>query len=175
MPIRAPPGALLEAFRVHCLRVVRAFACGKKPVYSFEKASSSKCTYCTKGNEKCNPIPDYCSDEYAAFMNALDAWNKEDNEAEKADIFTVVKSEAKVLSDVVKVTQAGETGLSVPELLLANHGRLGSLEDSVKKVGQAIKQSETRKVLNARRRKAIAFQTLSYSDEEDEGNESMEL
>ena len=56
MPIRPPPGSLPEAHRVVCLRCVRAFGRGDSPDYSFPKLSSKKCVYCTRQNEKCNPV-----------------------------------------------------------------------------------------------------------------------
>ncbi|KAF2728909.1 hypothetical protein EJ04DRAFT_516301 [Polyplosphaeria fusca] len=42
LPICAPPGALPEAFQ--------------PSNFGFNKVLSSKCAYCTKGNEKCHPV-----------------------------------------------------------------------------------------------------------------------
>ncbi|EMD69032.1 hypothetical protein COCSADRAFT_155264 [Bipolaris sorokiniana ND90Pr] len=52
MPLRCPAGALPEAYRLICLRSVRAFARGQK--------------------EKCSPVPEYVEAEFAVFLAAMD-------------------------------------------------------------------------------------------------------
>ena len=57
MPLRCPAGALPEAYRLICLRSVRAFARGVHNVdYRFGAAGSKKCNYCTQQKEKCSPV-----------------------------------------------------------------------------------------------------------------------
>jgi len=56
MPIPCPPTALPEAFRVICLRAVRAFGRGHRVVFDFNKSNLKKCAYCILQNEKCVPV-----------------------------------------------------------------------------------------------------------------------
>jgi hypothetical protein len=57
MPLRCPAGALPEAFRVICMRGVRALGRGAVGIdYAFPSESSAKCAYCTQQKEKCRPV-----------------------------------------------------------------------------------------------------------------------
>ena len=89
MPILVPAGALLKAYRVLCLRCLRALK--KNPDYKcdFRSALSKKCEYYTKQNAICVPvrlysvgvrslfvltqqIPQFYGPEFEAFQIALD-------------------------------------------------------------------------------------------------------
>lgn len=70
MPLRCPPGALPEAYRLVCLRSVRAFARGLLAVdFRFKSESSKKCNYCTSQKEKCDPVSLHCC--FVAFGQEL--------------------------------------------------------------------------------------------------------
>lgn len=56
MPVRAPPGALESAFRVFCMRAVRAYARGQTVKCDFTSENSKKCEYCVKLKEACVPV-----------------------------------------------------------------------------------------------------------------------
>ena len=57
MLLRYPAGALPEAYRLICLRAVRAFARGVYNVdYYFSAKGSKKCNYYTQQKEKCSLV-----------------------------------------------------------------------------------------------------------------------
>ena len=54
MPIPMPSRALPIAYRVICMRAIRALACSKSEIeYRFILERSKKCAYCTLINKKC--------------------------------------------------------------------------------------------------------------------------
>jgi hypothetical protein len=73
MPIPVPPGALPAAYRVICMRAVRALARGNSEIeYRFLAEGSKKCAYCTLINKKCRLVPLYAGWDYKELRAALD-------------------------------------------------------------------------------------------------------
>ena len=56
MPIPVLAGALPKAYRVLCLRCLRALKKDADYEYEFRSAVSKKCEYCTKQNAICVPV-----------------------------------------------------------------------------------------------------------------------
>jgi hypothetical protein len=56
MPLPTPPGALVAAYRVYCLRCVRYIIKYPNYIYEFDKATSKKCSYYTMQNALCHPV-----------------------------------------------------------------------------------------------------------------------
>jgi hypothetical protein len=60
MPISVPFRALPAAYRVICMRAVRALARGNSEIeFEFLLEESKKCAYCTLINEKCRLVSLY--------------------------------------------------------------------------------------------------------------------
>jgi hypothetical protein len=73
MPIPVPPRALPAAYRVICMRAVRALARGNSEIeYRFLAERSKKCAYCTLINKKCCLVPLYAGRDYKELRAALD-------------------------------------------------------------------------------------------------------
>ncbi|OAF60389.1 hypothetical protein VC83_03268 [Pseudogymnoascus destructans] len=73
MPVPTPYGALSAAFRVLCLRCLRAKACGIPSHDCVWSAASSKCGYCTAQHSACVPLPWLLGEEFAALRAAEEA------------------------------------------------------------------------------------------------------
>ncbi|ELR07066.1 hypothetical protein GMDG_08243 [Pseudogymnoascus destructans 20631-21] len=87
MPILTPAGALSGAFRVLCLRCLRAKACGIKDHDCVWSPASSKCEYCTAQHSTCVPLPWFLDEEYRvlAAAEAADPWDPTAVEAAAAE------------------------------------------------------------------------------------------
>ncbi|KAH7554699.1 hypothetical protein BM1_07360 [Bipolaris maydis] len=150
MPLRCPAGALPEAYRLICLRSLRAFARGVFDVdFNFDSEGSKKCNYCTQQKEKCSPVPEYVADEFADFVAAIDCYaaarEGEDPDTDRYPAKKAVEEAALVLARRVQVTRSQEKELSVVQLLAASHqvlveirGCLGRLENRVVGLEQAV-------------------------------------
>ncbi|KAF2175089.1 hypothetical protein K469DRAFT_697782 [Zopfia rhizophila CBS 207.26] len=145
MPIPCPPTALPEAFRVICLRSVRAFGRGRRVVFKFDKSNSKKCAYCTLQNEKCAPIPWYAGEEYAAFWAAMDDLVLEEEEEEGSEEMMAVKRAAYALDNVVRVTTSmmKESGtdpsvFAFSEGIRGISGKLDALRESIEALPASI-------------------------------------
>jgi hypothetical protein len=71
MPIPVPPRALPAAYRVICMRAVRALACSKQVEFRFLLERSKKYKYCTLRNKICCLVPLFVSQEYKELDAAL--------------------------------------------------------------------------------------------------------
>ncbi|ELR10028.1 hypothetical protein GMDG_04433 [Pseudogymnoascus destructans 20631-21] len=77
LPILTPTGALSGAFRVLCLRCLRAKARGVKDHDCVLSPASSKCEYCTAQHSTCIPLPWFLDEEYRVLVTAeaADPWD----------------------------------------------------------------------------------------------------
>lgn len=154
MPIRCPAGALPDAYRVICLRSVRALASGRAVPYHFRSSSSKKCEHCATNNGACEPVPVYVAEEFAALKYALQAWedngNREDNGDGDGDdgdhdaFLEDVTAAAKKLALCVQVTRSQEKEKGVEELLMANHDVLRMLLVQVTHLGNCLASIEAK-------------------------------
>ncbi|OBT68855.1 hypothetical protein VE03_02040 [Pseudogymnoascus sp. 23342-1-I1] len=69
MPIPAPAGALPAAFRVLCMRCLRAKARGIEAHECVWSPTTLKCEYCTSQHAGCVPLPWYLGEEYQALLD----------------------------------------------------------------------------------------------------------
>ena len=160
MPIRIPVGALPEAHRVICLRVVRALARGNFVRHGFLNRASKKCRYCTAQKEECKPvsgvvlvrnavlttsqIPDYVFEEFeilAAAIQAYDAGGGEDEEQE-AELRQEVVTAATSLAVCVQVTRAQEKNVSDTEIAVGSYHLLQALVAQVEGLSRRVAELE---------------------------------
>ncbi|OAF57672.1 hypothetical protein VC83_05546 [Pseudogymnoascus destructans] len=70
MPVPTPSGALTVAFRVLCLRCLRAKARGIQSHDCVWSPTSSKCGYCMSQHSPCVPLPWFLGEEFEALLAA---------------------------------------------------------------------------------------------------------
>jgi hypothetical protein len=121
MPISVLLRALPAAYRVICMRAVRALARGNSEIeFRFLSKRSKKCAYCTLINEKCRLVPLYAGREYKELRAALDrrsaAKDSDEKELEVAE--ADVRSAAFWLETNVQVATAQVSSLNVANLLV---------------------------------------------------------